>query len=137
MSRNPNLWICYHVRNNTCIHMRAGGPNIYMYRRGKYIKNPLEEYNNRKAYYTSNSTKEQISLVSFIQETKFPRMKKGWPKKKDEVIPIPKKDEVIPLLPNQPSTYDEDLHEEVVVALLSCLFHQQQQPSILFPSKLG
>jgi hypothetical protein len=34
------------------------------------------------------------------------------------------KDEVIPLLPNQPSTHDEDLHEEVV-ALLSCLFHHR------------
>jgi hypothetical protein len=40
--------------NSTCIHMRAGGLNIYMYIRGEYTKNPLEKYNNRKAYYTFN-----------------------------------------------------------------------------------
>jgi hypothetical protein len=38
----------YHVMNNTCIHLRAKGPNIYMYRRGEYTNNPLEKYNNRK-----------------------------------------------------------------------------------------
>jgi hypothetical protein len=36
------------VMNTTCIHMGNGGPNIYMYRRRKYIENPLEKYNNRK-----------------------------------------------------------------------------------------
>jgi hypothetical protein len=39
----------YHVRNSTCIHLRTGGPNIYMYMKGKYTKNPLKEYNNRKS----------------------------------------------------------------------------------------
>jgi hypothetical protein len=38
----------YHGMNSTCIHLRAKDPNIYMYRRGKYIKNPLKKYNNRK-----------------------------------------------------------------------------------------
>jgi hypothetical protein len=38
----------YHVRNNTCIHSRANDPNIYIYRRGEYTKNPLEKYNNIK-----------------------------------------------------------------------------------------
>jgi hypothetical protein len=28
----------YHVMNNTCIHLRTGGPNIYMYMKGKYTK---------------------------------------------------------------------------------------------------
>jgi hypothetical protein len=28
--------------------MRIGGPNIYMYRRREYTKNPLKKYNNRK-----------------------------------------------------------------------------------------
>jgi hypothetical protein len=27
------------VKNNTCIHLRAKSPNIYIYRRRKYIKN--------------------------------------------------------------------------------------------------
>jgi hypothetical protein len=27
------------VKNNTCIHLRAKGPNIYIYMRRKYIKN--------------------------------------------------------------------------------------------------
>jgi hypothetical protein len=34
--------------------MRTECPNIHMYRRGKYTKNPLKKYNNRKVYYTSN-----------------------------------------------------------------------------------
>jgi hypothetical protein len=33
----------YHVMNRTCIHMRAGGPNIYMYRRGGNIQRTPEE----------------------------------------------------------------------------------------------
>jgi hypothetical protein len=36
------------VMNSICIHLIANGLNIYMYRRGEYIKNPLEKYNNRK-----------------------------------------------------------------------------------------
>jgi hypothetical protein len=35
------------------------------------------------------------------------------------------KDEVISLLPNQPSTQDEYFHEEIIVTLLSCLFHHR------------
>jgi hypothetical protein len=35
--------------NSTCIHKRTGGPNIYMYMKGKICKEPLKEYNNRKA----------------------------------------------------------------------------------------
>jgi hypothetical protein len=54
----------YHVRNNTCIHMRTGGPNIYIYRRGRIHKEPLEKYNNRKAYYTSN----RIHLIYFTKQ---------------------------------------------------------------------
>jgi hypothetical protein len=49
MNHNPNLWLCYHVRNSTCIHMRAGYLNIYIYRRGRIYKEHLEKYNNRKA----------------------------------------------------------------------------------------
>jgi hypothetical protein len=30
----------YHVMNSTYIHLRTKDPNIYMYRRGEYIKNP-------------------------------------------------------------------------------------------------
>jgi hypothetical protein len=30
------------------VYMRTGGPNIYMYRRGRIYKEPLEKYNNRK-----------------------------------------------------------------------------------------
>jgi hypothetical protein len=45
------------VMNNTCIHLRAKGPNIYMYRRGEYIKNPLEKYNNRKSSILSRGTR--------------------------------------------------------------------------------
>jgi hypothetical protein len=33
----------YHVMNSTCIHLRTGGPNIYMYMKGKYTKNPQKE----------------------------------------------------------------------------------------------
>jgi hypothetical protein len=36
------------VMNRTCIHLRANDPNIYMYRRGRIYKKPLEKYNNRK-----------------------------------------------------------------------------------------
>jgi hypothetical protein len=36
------------VMNSTCIHLRNKGSNIYIYKRGEYIKNPLEKYNNRK-----------------------------------------------------------------------------------------
>jgi hypothetical protein len=39
----------YHVMNSTYIHLRTKDPNIYMYRRGEYIKNPLDKYNNKKA----------------------------------------------------------------------------------------
>jgi hypothetical protein len=38
----------YHVMNVTCIHLRAKGSHIYMYRRGRIYKEPLEKYNNRK-----------------------------------------------------------------------------------------
>jgi hypothetical protein len=33
----------YHVMNITCIHLRAKGPNIYMYRRGGIYKEPPGE----------------------------------------------------------------------------------------------
>jgi hypothetical protein len=33
----------YHVMNNTCIHLRAKGPNIYMYKRGRIYKEPPGE----------------------------------------------------------------------------------------------
>jgi hypothetical protein len=29
--------------NNTCIHLRANDPNIYIYRRGRIYKEPLGE----------------------------------------------------------------------------------------------
>jgi hypothetical protein len=31
------------VRNSTFIHLRAKGPNIYMYKRGRIYKDPPEE----------------------------------------------------------------------------------------------
>jgi hypothetical protein len=46
----------YHVINITYIHMRARGPDVYIVQEGEYTNNPLEKYNNRKAYYTSNSS---------------------------------------------------------------------------------
>jgi hypothetical protein len=42
-----NLDSVYHVINNACIHLRVKCLNIYMYRRGEYIKNLLKKYNNR------------------------------------------------------------------------------------------
>jgi hypothetical protein len=36
----------YHVMNSTCIDMKTIGPNIYMYMKEKYTKNPLKKYNN-------------------------------------------------------------------------------------------
>jgi hypothetical protein len=45
---NLNSWLCYQVMNSTCIHMRAGGPNICMYMKGKIYKEPPKEYNNGK-----------------------------------------------------------------------------------------
>jgi hypothetical protein len=33
----------YHVMNNVCIHLRAKGLNIYMYRRRRIYKEPPEE----------------------------------------------------------------------------------------------
>jgi hypothetical protein len=33
----------YHVRNNACIHLRAKGQNIYMYRRRRIYKEPPRE----------------------------------------------------------------------------------------------
>jgi hypothetical protein len=33
----------YHVMNNTCIHLRVRGLNIYMCRRGRIYKEPPEE----------------------------------------------------------------------------------------------
>jgi hypothetical protein len=33
----------YHVMNSTCIHLRAKGPNIYMYRRRRIYKEPPGE----------------------------------------------------------------------------------------------
>jgi hypothetical protein len=38
----------YFVMISTYIYLRAKDPNIYMYRRGEYTKNPLEKYNNRE-----------------------------------------------------------------------------------------
>jgi hypothetical protein len=38
----------YHVTNDTCMHLRHKGSNIYMYRRGRIYKEPHEKYNNRK-----------------------------------------------------------------------------------------
>jgi hypothetical protein len=53
-----------YVMNSTCIHMRTGGPNICMYRGGgDYTKNPLEKYNNRKSYYTSNKLMFDRSIL--------------------------------------------------------------------------
>jgi hypothetical protein len=46
---NPNCWLCYHVKNNTCIHLRVKGLNTYMYRRGRIYKELLKKYNNKKA----------------------------------------------------------------------------------------
>jgi hypothetical protein len=34
--------------NNTCIYLRARDSYIYMYRRGRIYKEPLDKYNNRK-----------------------------------------------------------------------------------------
>jgi hypothetical protein len=43
------LGFVYHVMNNVCIHLRAKGLNIYIYiEGGKYIKNLLKKYNNKK-----------------------------------------------------------------------------------------
>jgi hypothetical protein len=39
----------YHVMNSTYIHLRTKDPNIYIYRRRRIYKDPLEKYNNRKA----------------------------------------------------------------------------------------
>jgi hypothetical protein len=53
LGRRENLTlVCgfvYHVMNNTCIHLKIKGPNIYMYRRRRIYKKTLEKYNNRKA----------------------------------------------------------------------------------------
>jgi hypothetical protein len=38
----------YHVKNSTCIQLRTKGLNIYMYKRGRIYKEPLEKYNNKK-----------------------------------------------------------------------------------------
>jgi hypothetical protein len=43
------------VRNSICIDTRALDPNIYMYMRSKYTKNPSKKYINAKVYYTSNT----------------------------------------------------------------------------------
>jgi hypothetical protein len=40
---NPNFNVVYHVMNRTCIHLRAKGPNIYMYRRERIYKKPPGE----------------------------------------------------------------------------------------------
>jgi hypothetical protein len=34
--------------NNTCIHLMASGSYIYMYKRERIYKEPLEKYNNKK-----------------------------------------------------------------------------------------
>jgi hypothetical protein len=34
--------------NSTCIHLRVSDSYIYMYKRGRIYKEPLEKYNNRK-----------------------------------------------------------------------------------------
>jgi hypothetical protein len=34
----------YYVMNSTRIHLRTESPNIYMYMKGKYTKNPLKKY---------------------------------------------------------------------------------------------
>jgi hypothetical protein len=38
----------YHVKNSTCIQLRTKDLNIYMYKRGRIYKEPLEKYNNKK-----------------------------------------------------------------------------------------
>jgi hypothetical protein len=45
---NPNFGSIYHVMNNTLIDLWVKGLNIYMHRRGRIYKEPLEKYNNRK-----------------------------------------------------------------------------------------
>jgi hypothetical protein len=63
-----------------------------------------------------------ISLkLSFIQETKFPRVKGGVASVKDEVIPF---------FPDLPSPQDEDFHEEIVATHLPCLFHHRVELKI-------
>ncbi len=62
------------VMNSTCIHLRTGGPNIYMYIKGKYTKNPLKKYNNRKANIHLTITKQeytrtQSAIMSVKQES--------------------------------------------------------------------
>jgi hypothetical protein len=39
----PSCGSINHVMNSTCIHLRAKGPNIYMYRRERTYKEPPEE----------------------------------------------------------------------------------------------
>jgi hypothetical protein len=39
----PSCGSINHVMNSTCIHLRAKGPNIYMYRRERTYKEPPGE----------------------------------------------------------------------------------------------
>jgi hypothetical protein len=54
----------YHVMNSTYIHLRTEDPNIYMYMKEKYTKNPLKKYNNRK-------TNINLTLLTFRLLTHF------------------------------------------------------------------
>jgi hypothetical protein len=40
---NPNFGSVYHVINNTCIHLSAKDPYIFMYRKGRIYKEPHRE----------------------------------------------------------------------------------------------
>jgi hypothetical protein len=53
-NRNSKIWLC------TCIHMRVRGSNIYIYRRGRIYKEPLDKDNNRKKDNT-------YLIVSFLE----------------------------------------------------------------------
>jgi uncharacterized protein involved in tolerance to divalent cations len=69
-----------YVMNSTCIHLRTGGSNIYvykgeiykdsniyMYMKVKYIKNPMKKYNNRKSniHLASPSNSWWINNIKF------------------------------------------------------------------------
>jgi hypothetical protein len=40
---SSSIYIMIYVMNNTCIHIRAEDPNIYMYKRGRIYKEPPGE----------------------------------------------------------------------------------------------
>jgi hypothetical protein len=58
----------YHVMNSTCIHLRVRGSYIYMYRRGRICKEPLEKYNNRKTntYLIEQTSQQDQALLEII-----------------------------------------------------------------------